>query len=263
MTGTPTREQIEARLEELRLAGRDLAHTRTVNVDAVYRLVNGDPAITLGIAAVHEQLRNGEMNAQQVLDRISGMTGCSSDLRYREGRGYISPRATYEGLRAAAAVLRDAVARRSSFIFATGHPASMLAAYEDLASWVRGRGCEVIAEPPGEIEAGGLKLERGGSVYVVTSNGEPVHTHMHEHMQQLLERVPRPEIAVADHGFAGAVLNLGIPAVCVMDTNDPGVVIAADLGAPITVIPVNDNAPSEAVREMARMICTLAEAASS
>lgn len=263
MTSVPSREQIESRLEELRLAGKELAHTRTVNVDAVYRLVSGDPAITLGIAAVHEQVRSGEMDPQQVLDRISGMTGCSSDIGYREGRGYISPSATYGGLRAAAEVLCAAAAKRSSFIFATGHPASMLAAYEDTADWVRGRGCEVIAEPPGEIEAGGLKLELRGSVYVVTSNGEPVHTHMHEHMQQLLQKVRRPDIAVADHGFAGAVLNLGIQAVCVMDTNDPGVVVAADLGAPVTVIPVNDNAPAEAVREMAGMIRLLAEAAAS
>lgn len=250
-----SRAEIEALLAELRLAGSNLAHTRVNNLAHVQRLVDSDPGVTLGIDLIHEQIRQSPLQAEQVLDLISSMTGCSKDMSFTEGLGYISPSAAYEGLRKAAVAIKGAVDQNASFLFATGHPHSMTDAYQDLADYVSACGCEVVGDDPSGVdEYHGQKLELLGSVYVVTVAGLPAHTHRHEHMRDLLNRIPPVGMAVADHGFAGAALNLGIPTVCVMDTNDPGVAVAAALGAPVTVVPLNDNSPREAVREIAGII---------
>lgn len=249
-----SRQQIEATLAESKLAGPNLAHSRSNNLNNVHRLVRGDSGVTLGIDLIHQQLRRDSLTPEQVLDLIANITGCSKDITREEGQGYISPAAVYEGLRRAAAALQEAIAQQCSFLFATGHPKNMLEAYQQLAGYVRSKGCEVIAQPPRGIEYNSLKLEIRGSVYVVTYGGEPVHTHNHEHMRELLTQAPPVGIAVADHGFAGAALNLGIPTVCVMDTNDPGVAVAAALGAPVTVVPLNDNSPGDIVRAIGGII---------
>ncbi len=252
-----TQQEIEALLAELKLAGSNLAHTRANNLAHVRRLVDGDQGVTLGIDLVYERLQRAPLDPEEVLRIIAGITGCSTDLQYEEGLGYIKPTATYEGLREAAVAIRAAIERRASFIFASGHPTHMTEAYEQLARYVRARGCEVVTPSPEGIEEYfGHKLELRGSVYMVTSNGEPAHTHRHEYMRDLLARIPAGTVgmAVADHGFAGAALNLGIPTVCVMDTNDPGVALASVLGAPVTVVPLNDNAPGEAVRVIADIL---------
>jgi hypothetical protein len=255
-----TRQEIEARLAEMKLAGSNLAHTRANNLAHVRRLVDGDQGVTLGIDLVHQQLQQAPLRPEQVLEIIAGITGCSSDLRHEEGLGYIKPSATYEGLREAAVAIRGAMEARASFIFASGHPKNMAEAYEQLATYVRAHGCEVVTDSPeGVEEYFGQKLELRGSVYMVTSDGEPAHTHRHEYMRDLLSRIPPVGMAIADHGFAGAALNLGVPTVCVMDTNDPGVALAAALGAPVTVVPLNDNDPGEVVREIADIIVELIE----
>lgn len=255
-----SREQIEELLAGTKLAGADLAHSRANNVAHVYRLVAGDGGVTLGIDLIHDRLARAPVDPRWVLETIASITGCSRDITLEEGQGYIKPSATYEGLRAAAVAIRGALDRRASFLFASGHPRNMAPAYEALAAYVRARGCEVVTvSPEGIPEYDGLKLELWGSVYIVTRDGEPAHTHGHLHGRALLERTPPVGIAIADHGFAGAALNRGISAVCVMDTNDPGVAVASALGAPVTVVPLNDNSPGEVVHEITGIIIEFIE----
>lgn len=246
---------MESLLVERKIAGPNLAHSRANNLANIHRLTDGDHGVTLGIDLIHEQIRQSPLSAQQVLDLIAGITRCSQHLAYEEGLGYINPSATYEGLCEAADRLRGGIEQRCSFLFASGHPKNMAPAYEELATYVRSRGCEVIAgSPEGTPEYDGLCLDLRGSVYVVTRDGEPAHTHGHRHAQALLERVGPVGMAVADHGFGGAALNLGIPTICVMDTNDPGVAVAAALGSPVTVVPLNDNLPGDVLHVLADII---------
>lgn len=255
-----SRQQIEALLVEQKLSGANLAHSRANNLAHVRRLVNADQGVTLGIDLVHQQIEHAPMEAEAVLRLIASITGCSSDIRYEDGFGYISPAATYDGLRAAATAMRNAIAQRASLIFASGHPKNMATAYEQIAAHASARGCPVIAEDPAGIEEYfGQRLELRGHVYMVTERGEPAHTHRHEYMRDLLRQTPPVGLAIADHGFAGAALNLGIPTVCVMDTNDPGVAVAATLGAPVTVVPLNDNSPGDVVREIADILVEMIE----
>jgi hypothetical protein len=60
-------------------------------------------------------------------------------------------------------------------------------------------------------------------------------------MEAILEEEPWPDIVLGDHGYAGAALERGIPAVAVMDINDPALAVAHGEGKDVVVIPMDDN----------------------
>jgi hypothetical protein len=62
-------------------------------------------------------------------------------------------------------------------------------------------------------------------------------------MRDVLRELGAVELVVADHGFAGAAIASGIPAVAIMDTNDPALAVAARRGADLSVVPMDDNRP--------------------
>ncbi len=70
------------------------------------------------------------------------------------------------------------------------------------------------------------------------------HTHDPAHMRSVLEETGgAADLVVADHGFAGAAVAEGIPAVAIMDTNDPAWAVVSARGADVTVVPMDDNRP--------------------
>jgi ribosomal protein S2 len=62
-------------------------------------------------------------------------------------------------------------------------------------------------------------------------------------MRDLLRELDGIDLVVADHGFAGAAIAVGIPTVAVMDTNDAALAVVARRGAHLTVVPMDDNRP--------------------
>jgi len=255
-----TREEVENILVKHKLAGAGLAHSRENNIDHIYKLVKGDPGVTLGIELIHQAIDKGKLKPQDVLDTIASWTGCPTNIEHLSGQGYIAPSSTYKALLSASTVIRRAIEMRSTFIFATGHPANMLSLYSKLADYVSRRGCRIIDFIPENISYEGLKLSLHDRVYVASVNDNPVHTHDYHLMEELLSKVDIPDIAIADHGFAGAAVNHGIETICVMDTNDPGVAVAEKLGAPMIVVPFNDSAPSADVDAVFPIIISMVEA---
>ena len=55
----------------------------------------------------------------------------------------------------------------------------------------------------------------------------------------------RPDLVLADHGFAGAAIEAGIDTVSIADVNDPAPVAAAALGRTRTVVVMDDNVAPE------------------
>jgi hypothetical protein len=64
-------------------------------------------------------------------------------------------------------------------------------------------------------------------------------------MQLMLEEL-RPDLVVADHGFAGAAIEAGIDAVSVADVNDPALIVAKELGRTEHVVVMDDNVQPDA-----------------
>src|SRR6266487_1813445 len=113
---------IERRLTKLRLAGPELSHSRQNNLEAVERLAQSDPYITFGIRKVIDYVQTNDLEAHEALKIIAGITKCSHDVNYTQGRGYISPSATIKGLRATALTIKRVASEGGSVLFATGHP---------------------------------------------------------------------------------------------------------------------------------------------
>jgi hypothetical protein len=261
-------QTIERRLTKLRLTGPELSHTRKNNIEAVRRMVAGDPYATFGIRLVMDIIQQSGMSADEALKMVADITKCSQDITYTRGRGYISPSSTIKGLKAVAEELRRVASAGGSVLFATGHPGAMLQFYAELAALVRELGGRVLDLARGQVVFRGEDpdhvrvVDSVGSVAFLSDTCSALHTHDSRPMELMLaEAAHPPDLVVADHGFAGEAINRAIPTIAVMDTNDPGLAVAKHLGANVILVPMNDNRPNLVTREAAGLIRQVAMAA--
>jgi hypothetical protein len=80
---------------------------------------------------------------------------------------------------------------------------------------------------------------------MVTDGARPRHTHRPEAMQRMLED-ERPDLVVADHGFAGAAIEAGVETLSVADVNDPALIVAKAQRRTDIVAVLDDHVPPEA-----------------
>ena len=255
-------ERVLERLVALKIAGRDLSHSREANLVAIDKLLAGQAFYTLGIASVAREVAAGRLDKQQVLDMVAGFTKCSADLALERGPNYISPRACLEGLWEGAKLMRRVRDRKGRVIFGAGHAGTMIEAYNRLAAYFRAYGCET------PTAGGGVEVQKDwfvdfvGVVACVTDTCGIHHTHMTEAMAAFLDHLDAPpDLAICDHGFGGECINRGVPCIVPMDTNDPGFAVAKHLGEPFVLVPMNDNRPNFLMAELADIYISLIEAA--
>jgi hypothetical protein len=256
---------IERKLTRLRLAGPELSHSRQNNLEAVKKLANVDPYATFGIHEVIDYVKSNQLDAGEALGMIAGITKCSQDINYTEGRGYISPASTLKGLKATAAAIKRVSSQGGSVLFATGHPGSMIDYYTELAYLVRRFGGRVLNLAKGQVVQQGKDrdtvqvVDSVNSIAFLSDTCAALHSHDSRAMEILLDEAEKPpDLVVADHGFAGEAINRGIPTVAVMDTNDPGLAVAKTLGARVILVPMNDNRPNVVTREAAELVKQMA-----
>jgi hypothetical protein len=252
---------VERRLTKLRLAGPELSHSRENNLDAVRRLSQSDPYVSFGIRRVIDYVEQNNLEAEDLLQIVAGITKCSKDMHYTQGRGYISPGSTIKGLRTAALTLRRVASQGGTVVFGTGHPGAMLDYYMDLADLVRKLGGRVIDLAKGQLVFQGEDqdhvrvVDSINSIAFLSDTCSALHSHDSKPMELMLNDAERlPDLVVADHGFAGEAINRDIPTIAVMDTNDPGLAVAKNLGANVILIPMNDNRPNVVTREAAVLV---------
>jgi hypothetical protein len=256
---------LERRLVKLRLSGPDLSHTRKKNVEAVERMVAGDQYATFGIRGVVEHINSTGMSAGAALKIVSGVTKCSQDITYTEGRGYISPSSTIKGLKATAAAIKRVASNGGRVVLATGHPGSMIEYYVELADLIYRLGGRVLDLAKGQIVRQGEDrdqiqvVDSINSVAFLSDTCAALHSHDSAPMEMMLnDTAHMPDLVIADHGFAGEAINRGIPTIAIMDTNDPGLALARHIGANVILVPMNDNRPNVVTREAAHVIRSMA-----
>lgn len=239
-TPTDRPEQVHAaamlRLKEARVAGNDTRHNRAANLEAARSVVENDVHYTWGIKNVET------FTFEEVLDAIASITQCSRDPRETSGGGYISPSSTLAGLEEAAQRIVAVARRGGTFAMGTGHPGSMLLFYIELACLIRDLGGVVVEPAKGARIPPNLNLDYVEGVAVTTDRASLMHSHDFRAMEIILESA-RIDMVIADHGYAGAAINVGIPVIAVMDTNDPALAVAKQLGADVSIIPMDDNRP--------------------
>lgn len=256
---------IERRLTKLRLAGPELSHSRQNNVEAVNRLARLDPYVTFGIRQVIDFVEERQLRPEELLDMVAGITKCSKDINYTQGRGYISPGSTIKALRSAAVALRRTAMQGGTVVFGTGHPGAMIDFYTDLADLVRKLGGRVVDLAKGQVVFQGEDpdhvqvVDSVNAVAFLSDTCAALHYHGSQAMALMLDDAEKlPDLVVADHGFAGEAINRGIPTIAVMDTNDPGLAVAKNLGANLVLVPMNDNRPNVVTREAAVLVRQMA-----
>ncbi len=224
------------------VAGNDTSHGGENNLYRMRLLVEGDANNTYGM----EDLLRG-VTFEEAYDAVSRQLGNPPDDDEVPGRGRIDPERTAEELVKAGGRIRAVAGSGGRFVFGTGHPGALLLYYLGLAAWAEDLGAEVLtAETKGLYDRRGTPLDWAGPVGTLGDGASLFHTHSPDPMRDVLESAGPVDLVVADHGFAGAAVAAGVPAVAIMDTNDPAFAVAAGRGADLTAIPMDDNRPLNA-----------------
>lgn len=231
------RERALRRIEEVHVAGRDTRHNRAANLQAIRSVVEGDPHYTWDIKGVER------FSSDEILEAISSVTGCSRDPTVTTGGGYISPSATLRGLEAAAGSIASTARVGGRFLLGTGHPGSLLLFYIRLAGLIRSWGGVVLEPALGVQVPPNLDLAYFDGVAATTDRASLLHSHGHAAMDQMIAEAGQVDLVIADHGYASGAIEAGLPVIAIMDTNDPALALAREIGANLTIIPMDDNRP--------------------
>jgi hypothetical protein len=208
-------------------------------------LNEGDPDKLFGLSGLP-----GAFDLDAILDLVAEEAGAPIDHEARYGPVDIRP----EPILAACDALGDRLARAAAagerLLVATGHPVGLSLLYRALAGLASGRGVRLVSPPPGIVWRDRRLphdwfVDGWDGVAMVTDGGEPRHTHSPAAMERILDRV-RPDLVLADHGFAGAAIEAGVETLSVADVNDPALILAKALGRTEVVVVMDDHVAPDA-----------------
>ncbi len=244
MTADPwSDDRLIAHLVDAGIAG-DVRTPRSSNVGNIDKLLAGDPDYHFGVTL------DRPWTATQILAVMARRAGIDPDPQRRDGTDRIDPVLTMTGLDVAAARIGEAARNRSRVLFATGHPTGLLSLYLPIADALARAGCVLLTPGDGRSIPGVGRRQKwiryAGPVAALGTAADLVHTHRAEPMQLMLKaladfRVAPPDLVIADHGWAGAAANVGIPTIGFADCNDPGLFVAAEQGQDVVAVPLDDN----------------------
>jgi hypothetical protein len=235
------REELVDALLEARIAGPATSHDRRNVLWKNDRLVDGDPDLQFGLTGL------GPISGAQVLALMAEETGFDPDPMLGEGPSAIDPWQVLTALESAGDRLADAGRRGERIVVATGHPAGLLLLYMAVGQLLEEAGAKLLRPLQGfDWREGGRhrQLRYFHGVAVLTDRGSPIHTHGPGAMVRMLEEA-RPDLVLADHGFAGAAIEAGVEAISVVDVNDPAPVVAKWQGRTDLVVVMDDNVQPE------------------
>ncbi|TDD82864.1 phosphatase [Actinomadura darangshiensis] len=258
MSKVPTRDELRAHLVRTMIAG-DVATPRQNNLLHYRRMAAGNPYYRLGLEL------KPSWTERSVLEMMVERCGVDPDPMHLYGDDTIDPDITLDTLEAMGERIGRAARRTENVVIATGHPATLTPLYQAVARALAGAGCRILTPAGGwtyEIETGygGSDLRR--IVYarpgVAMLEGEDFRTH-HTHDPHPMEAMLRelastgsvdgvedkpaiwPDLAIADHGWAGAAGEAGIDTVGFADCNDPALFAGAAEGKLDVVVPLDDG----------------------
>lgn len=234
--------QVREALVAGRVTGRHTSHSRAKNIDKIHLMLAGDEDASFGLSDLSMH------SASEVLGFMSKLVGCSSDIEDKACEDFIDPDLTLRGIVATGERLRAAAGTGARLFIATGHPTGMLMHHIKVADAYRRAGGKILhlreeEELPIGKKSRYYEVRYTGGVGCFADWGSLKHTHSPVAMEALLEEEPWPDLVFADHGFAGAAIQRGIPTIAVMDINDHALAVAAGEGRDVLIVPMDDNRP--------------------
>ncbi|MEV0613914.1 phosphatase [Nonomuraea sp. NPDC050404] len=237
-----SRDEFREHLIRCRIAG-DVATSRENNLDHYSSLANGDPYYALGLT--FEQ----PWPYRDILALMAKSAGVVSDPGHRWGQDTIDPDLTIDAIDAMGERIAAVLSRpRPRVLFATGHPTGLLAVHLPLAAFCAAKGAQLLSPAEGWTYANSgfgrpRRIRYLQDVAMLDDRGALVHTHDAAPMQRMLHELngDLPDLVVADHGWAGAAGEAGVPTVAFADCNDPGLFVGEAEGKIEVVVPLDDN----------------------
>jgi hypothetical protein len=208
-------------------------------------LIEHDPDKLFGLSDMPEPF-----GYEDIVRLVGEASGVPIDAFATEGSPDIDPGAVLDACEAVGDRLAAAGRRGERIVFATGHPGDLDPLYGSIAELAAGRGARIVRPGEGvtwsdENAGHGWTVAYHGAVGMVTDGERPRHTHRPDAMQRMLED-ERPDLVLADHGFAGAAIQAGVEALSVADVNDPALIVAKAQGRTELVVVLDDHVPPEA-----------------
>ena len=239
-----TREELQAGLLAGKVAGWAIHPLENVR-NNIGLLLEGDPDKRFGLSGVSEAF-----GFDEVLDLVAREAGTPIDHDARNGGVWIEPGPVLDACEAMGERLARAGSGGESVVVATGHPTGMALLYLELARLLNAGGAMVL-EPADGLEwtdAGSGQVRRIrylDGVAMLTDRDSTKHTHGPEAMERMLAEV-RPDLVIADHGFAGAAIEAGVETLSVADVNDPALIVAKAQGRTEIVAVMDDHVDPDA-----------------
>ena len=238
------RDELHAGLLAGGIAGPRVSHPMDNVRRNIHRLTEGDPDKTFGMTGL-QTFTPGE-----VFELVAKAAGFDPDPAWLEGPVPIDPDLVLDACESAGDRLAEAIRRGERVIVATGHPVGLAHLYVEIGRLLRAGGVEVL-EPfegtwyPEPRDDGDRRQVRYLEGVAMTTDGESMrHTHSDRAMVRMLDEI-RPDLVLADHGFAGAAIERGVETVSIADVNDPALVVARAQGRTDVVIVMDDNVRPE------------------
>jgi Phosphatase len=238
-----TREELERALVAGGVAG-PAGHPHDNVFGNIRKLVEHDPDKLFGLTDMPEPF-----GFEDIVRIVGEAAGVTIDALATEGSPDIDPGAILDVCGAMGDRLAEAALRHERILFATGHPGDLDPLYGSIAELAATRGARIVHPAEGrswtDRYAGhDWTIAYHGAVGMVTDGHRPRHTHRPEAMQRMLE-AERPDLVVADHGFAGAAIEAGVETLSVADVNDPALIVAKAQGRTEIVVVLDDHVPAE------------------
>ncbi|MWV48993.1 hypothetical protein GRS96_06835 [Rathayibacter sp. VKM Ac-2803] len=239
---------LAAVLDETLLTGAVLTD-RSSNLGNLRRLAAREPAHLYGVDVAEH------WDVESLLALMGERVGISTDPAFERGQDRIDAGLAVTALDAYRRRLAAAVRDGGLLLFATAHPATLMDVYRRFAAAATEAGARVLdvnalplARPDGIRIASAdehLRLWSTGGVTCAYRGGSLVHTHAPEPMNALLDELEslglRPDLVIADHGWAGAAGRRGLATIAIADCNDPAVFVAEAQGSIEVVVPLDDG----------------------
>jgi len=238
------REELVRALEGGRVAG--VATHPLDNVRGNARLLlEGDPDKEFGLTGLQDGLV-----LQDVLDMVSAGSGVAIDPAQEFGDVLIAPEPILDACEALGRRLALAAFGGERVLIGTGHPGGLDLLYREWERLLLTHGGRVI-KPADGVTWRDPRLTHDWSIGYLSGVGMqtdglvPRHTHWPDAMHRMLE-AERPDLVVADHGFAGAAIEAGVETVSVADVNDPALLVAKAQGRTDVVVVMDDHVAADA-----------------
>jgi Phosphatase len=225
------------------IAGHSAADTRR----NARLLLEGDPDKQFGLSGIPASL-----TVQDVLALVAESAGSEIDSDLPARDVWIAPDRVLDAAEAMGDRLAEASRTGSSLLLATGHPGDLTVLYGAIGRLAIAHGARPMQPAEGDSwrEPGrdhDWHIVYRDGVGAVTDDTTHRHTHSPDPMFRMLRASdPPPGLVLADHGFAGAAIERGIPTVSIADVNDPALFVAQSLDRTEVVMCLDDHVPSDA-----------------